>query len=652
MEKETIKSMMKEERKFPPPEEFSKNAHIKSMEEYNKLYKESIENPNEFWKKIADELHWFKPFEKVYQWDKDTLKCRWFEGGEINMSYNCLDRNLKDKADKIALIFQGEAEDNVKTYTYKQLHKEVCKFANVLKNHGIQKGDRICLYLPMIPELAIAMLACTRIGAIHSIVFGGFSPKSMADRINDSQAKLLITADGSLRKGKIIPMKDGVDKEITNCSSIQNVIVVKSTNNKISMQEARDQWWHEQMETADENCDPVPIGSEDPLFILYTSGTTGKPKGVLHTAGGYSVYTYITSKYIFDLKDNDIYWCTADIGWITGHSYIIYGLLQNAATTMMFEGVPNYPEPDRAWQIVEKFKVTIFYTAPTAIRALMREGDEWPKKHDLSTLRLLGSVGEPINPEAWIWYHEIIGNNKCPIVDTWWQTETGGVLITPLPGAMILKPGSANKPFFGVVPAVMKENGEEAAVGEGGYLVIKEPWPSMIRDVWGNPERYKKTYFSKYPGIYFTGDGAKVDEDGDFWVMGRLDDVMNVSGHRIGTAEIESALVAHDTVAESAVVPFPHELKGQAIYAFVTLKEGAEKTDELKEELRKWVGKKIGPIAKPDKIQFADELPKTRSGKIMRRILKSIAEGVEFEGDITTLANPDIVKQLFDTREK
>ena len=452
---ETIKSVMKETRKFPPSKEFSEKSYIKSIDEYKMLYKESIESPDKFWSKIAKEIHWFRSPEKIFSWDKDKLECRWFDGGEINISYNCLDINLADRADKLAIIWQGEAEDHVKTYTYKQLHEEVCRFANVLKKHNIHRGDRVCLYLPMVPELAVAMLACARIGAVHSVVFGGFSPKSMADRIEDSEAKMLITADGSLRKGKVVDMKKGVDEVVGNCSSLEKVVVVKSAGNDVHLQDGRDVWWHDEIKESSSECEPVPVNSEDPLFILYTSGTTGKPKGVLHTAGGYSVYTYITSKYIFDLRDEDVYWCTADIGWITGHSYIIYGLLQNGATTIMFEGVPNYPDPGRAWHIVEKFKVSVFYTAPTAIRALMREGNDWPKKHDLSTLRLLGSVGEPINPEAWIWYHSVIGNNNCPIVDTWWQTETGGVLITPLPGAMTLKPGSASRPFFGVVPAVL-----------------------------------------------------------------------------------------------------------------------------------------------------------------------------------------------------
>lgn len=650
----TITSMMHEKRKFPPSKDFSEKAHIKSLKEYQTIYDESINNPDKFWSEIAGQLHWFKKWDKVESWDEKKLECKWFEGGKTNISYNCLDANLKERGDKTALIWQGEPEDLVRKFTYKQLYEEVCKFANVLKKRGIKNGDRVCLYLPMIPELAIAMLACVRVGAIHSIVFGGFSPNSLADRIQDSEARLLVTSDGSVRKGKVIPLKDGVDKVIDECKTIEGVIVVKRSGNEANMKGGRDFWWHDEVngEGIIPKCEAEPIESEHPSFILYTSGTTGKPKGVLHSTGGYMVYTYQTFKWIFDIKEEDIYWCTADIGWITGHSYIVYGPLANGATTLMFEGVPFYPEPDRVWKIVEKYRVSLFYTAPTAIRALMREGDKWPDKHDLSSLRLLGSVGEPINPEAWIWYYKVIGKEKCPIVDTWWQTETGGILITPLPGAMTLKPGSASKPFPGIVPAVLKESGEEAKPGEGGYLVIKNPWPSMIRAVYGDQERYRKTYFSKYPGKYFTGDGAKVDEDGDFWVMGRLDDVVNVSGHRIGTAEVESALVSHQAVAEAAVVPMPHELKGQGIYAFITLKEGVEMSDDLKKDLVKHVSKEIGPIAKPDKFQFADALPKTRSGKIMRRILKSIAEGKEFEGDITTLANPQAVQVLFDNREK
>ena len=563
-----------------------------------------------------------------------------------------MDRHLEENGNKAALIWQGEPEKDKKVYTYNQLHKEVCKFANILKKLGTKKGDKVCIYLPMIPELPIAMLACTRIGAIHSVVFGGYSANSMAGRVQDSRSKLLITSDGIIRGGKVIPLKNNVDKELPECKTIRKVVVVKRAKNKIKMKKGRDLWWHEVMKGAEEKCNPIWVESEHPAFILYTSGTTGKPKGVIHATGGYLTYVYQTFKWIFDIREDDIYWCTADIGWITGHSYILYGPLANCATSLMFEGTPLYPEPDRSWEIVDKYKVTIFYTAPTLVRALMREGDNWPKKHKLSSLRLLGSVGEPINPEAWLWYHRVIGKGRCPIVDTWWQTETGGILITPLPGAMTLKPGSASKPFFGVVPEIYNENGKKVKTGKNGYMIIKKPWPSMIRAVYRNPKRYRKTYFSKFPGVYLTGDGARVDQDGDFWIMGRLDDVINVSGHRLGTAEIESALVSHRTVAEAAVVPIKHKIKGQGIYAFITLKKDVKKTKELETELRKHVGKEIGHIAKPDKMQFADALPKTRSGKIMRRVLKAIAEGEHFKGDVTTLANPKAIDILFKERVK
>jgi len=635
-------------KKFPPPKEFSQTAHIKSLKEYEKLYKESIKNPEKFWGKIANELDWFKKWKKVFRYTKKPF-CEWFIGGKINVSYNCLDRHLTTpRKNKAAIIWQGEQENDSITYTYEQLHREVCKFANVLKKHNIKKGDRVCFYMPMIPQLAIAMLACTRIGAIHSIVFAGFSAKALQQRILDSEAKILITSDGSFRKGKTLHVKNNVDRALVGCKSIKKVIVAQRTKSKISMKKGRDVWWNDEMNSKDisAECKPAVMDSEDPLFILYTSGTTGTPKGELHTTGGYLTYVYLTTKWVFDIKEEDTYWCTADIGWITGHSYIVYGPLANGATTLMFEGVPNYPTPDRFWNIVDKYKVNIFYTAPTAIRAIEREGDSWVKKHDLSSLRLLGSVGEPINPEAWLWYYNVIGKKKCPIVDTWWQTETGGILITPLPGATPLKPGSATKPFPGVIAAIYKENGKEAKPNEAGYLVIKKPWPSIARTVWKNPKRYIKTYYSKFKNVYLAGDSAKKDKDGYFWITGRLDDVINVSGHRIGTAEIESALVSHKTVAESAVVGIPHKLKGQALYAFVTLKKGIKKSDKLKDELIKHVAKEIGHIAKPDKIQFADALPKTRSGKIMRRILKAIAEGKKDVGNTTTLADPSVVEHL------
>jgi len=648
-EKKSITSMMDEQRKFPPPKEFQAKAHIKSVEEYEKLYKESIKNPDGFWGERAERLEWFKKWDKVYYWDPKEAVCRWFEGGKINVSYNCLDRHLKtSKKDKIAIIWEGEPLGESKTYTYQQLHREVCRFANVLKKKGIGKGDRVCIYLPMIPELPIAMLACARIGAIHNVVFGGFSADALRDRIKDSETKMLITVNAGYRNGRVIQLKGNADEALKECPSVKNVIVVKRTDSDVAMKEGFEFWWHEEMNASDikDQCEPEAMDAEAPLFILYTSGSTGKPKGVLHTTAGYLLYTAETFRYIFDYKDEDIFWCTADIGWVTGHSYIVYGPLCEGATSIMYEGVPFYPEKDRFWKIVEKYKVNIFYTAPTAIRAIAREAEEWPNRCDLSSLRLLGTVGEPINPEAWMWYYTTIGKEKCPIVDTWWQTETGGILITPLPGAFTLKPASASKPFFGVEPAVIREDGSEARPNEGGYLVIKRPWPGMMRTVYGDPKRFKETYFALYPGIYFTGDGARKDEDGDYWLMGRIDDVINVSGHRLGTAEIESALVAHPMVAESAVVPMPHEIKGQGIYAFVILKAGIEPSEELRKKLVIHVRKEIGPIATPDEIQFAEGLPKTRSGKIMRRILRKIAEGSEQLGDTTTLADAGVVDSL------
>ncbi len=656
MADKTIDVLMEEERKFPPSKAFSKMAHIKSLKQYKEIYKKSIKNPDTFWAKMAKEfLHWNKKWTKVSEWDFTKPSVKWFINGKLNVSYNCIDRHLNSyKRNKAAIIWEGD-DGSYKTYTYQQLYYEVNRFANVLKKHGVKKGDRITIYLPMIPELPISMLACARIGAIHSVVFGGFSSTSLRDRIQDSEAKLLITSDEGVRGGKFVPLKANSDEAIKNNTTIEKVIVIKRTGNPVNMAANRDLWWHEEMKAADieSYCEPEIMDSEDPLFILYTSGSTGKPKGVLHTTAGYLLFTALTFKWIFDYKEEDIHFCTADIGWVTGHSYIVYGPLCIGATSLMFESIPTYPKPDRFWEIVEKHKVNIFYTAPTAIRALMREGEDWVKKHDLSSLRLLGTVGEPINPEAWMWYHRVVGKGKLPIVDTWWQTETGGILITPLPGAMTLMPGSANLPFPGVLPKVLKDNGTEAAVNEGGYLVIEKPWPGILRGTYGDPEnkRIKEVYFTRFPGKYFTGDGARIDEKGNFWLMGRIDDVLNVSGHRLGTAEIESALVSHEKVAEAAVVGYPHEIKGEGIYAFVTVKGENHIDESLKKILSDHVAKMISPIARPDKLQFANALPKTRSGKIMRRILRKIASGdIENLGDTSTLADPSVVESIVKER--
>ncbi|GAB6183083.1 acetate--CoA ligase [Thermodesulfovibrio hydrogeniphilus] len=651
-----IDVLLKEQRVFPPPKEISEKAYIKSMQQYEEMYKRSVEDPEGFWAEIAEQnITWYKKWDKVLDYDFEKPYIKWFIGGKLNASYNCLDRHINTLGNKAALIWEAD-DGEVKTYTYWQLYREVNRFANVLKKLGIKKGDRVAVYLPMIPELPITLLACARIGAIHSVVFAGFSAQSLRDRINDCGAKLLITANQGVRGGRFVQLKANADVALEGSPSVEKVIVVKRTPNYVDMDPSRDFWWHDLMNDPEikNYCEPEVMDAEDPLFILYTSGSTGKPKGVLHTTGGYMVYTNITFKWVFDYKPEEIFFCTADIGWVTGHSYIVYGPLSAGATSLMFEGVPTYPNPGRFWDIVDKHRVNIFYTAPTAIRALMREGEKWPNMYDLSSLRILGTVGEPINPEAWIWYYKYVGRERCPIVDTWWQTETGGFMITPLPGAMTLKPGSASRPFFGVVPKVVKEDGSPAGVNEGGYLIIEKPWPGMLRGTWGDTEnkRIKEVYFSRFPGKYFTGDGARVDEDGNYWLMGRIDDVINVSGHRIGTAEVESALVAHPAVAEAAVVGFPHDIKGEGIYVYVVLKEGHEPSKELEKLLVSHIRQMIGPIATPDKIQFAGGLPKTRSGKIMRRILRKIASGaVEELGDTSTLADPSVVEELVSGRK-
>ncbi len=642
---------MSEQKIYDVPAAVAAHAHLNDAQ-YQELYQRSISDPEAFWAEQAEEfVTWFKPWNKVSDWDFHKAHIRWFEGAKLNASYNCLDRHVEQRGDQVAIIWEGDDPTVDKKITYRELRELVAKFANALKARGVKKGDRVSIYLPMIPEAAIAMLACTRIGAVHSVVFGGFSPESLKDRILDSDCQVVITSDEGLRGGKQVPLKTNTDKALLDCPNVHTVFVVKRTGNPVAWQEKRDVWYHDAMEHASPDCPPEEMDAEDPLFILYTSGSTGKPKGVLHTTGGYLLYAAITHKYVFDYHDGDIYWCTADVGWVTGHSYIVYGPLANGATTLMFEGVPNYPDGSRFWQVVDKHQVNIFYTAPTAIRALMSLGNDPVKKTSRQSLRLLGTVGEPINPEAWEWYYHVVGDERCPIVDTWWQTETGGILITPLPGATKLKPGSATRPFFGVKPALVDNEGKFLDGATSGNLVITQPWPGQMRTVYGDHQRFIDTYFKTYPGTYFTGDGCRRDEDGYYWITGRVDDVLNVSGHRMGTAEVESALVLHESVAEAAVVGFPHDIKGQGIYAYVTLMAGLQSSEELRKELVHLVRSEIGPIASPDVIQFAPGLPKTRSGKIMRRILRKIAANeLDTLGDTTTLADPSVVDNLVENR--
>ena len=645
-----IDSVLQEKRLFEPPREFSAHAHIKSREEYDQICAAAEKDPEAFWAGVARELHWFKPWDKVLDWSQAPT-AQWFVGGKINLSYNCLDRHCQTwRKNKAAIVWEGEPGDQ-RTLTYQQLLSEVSKFANVLKSFGIKAGDRVAIYMGMVPELAIAMLACARIGATHSVVFGGFSANALVDRITDQKAVAVVTQDGGFRRGAEVRLKDEVDEALPHCPSVKHVIVLKRSHRDVTMQPGRDFWWHELMAKASDQCEAEPLDAEHPLYILYTSGTTGKPKGIVHTTGGYSVGTYITSRWVFDLRDEDTYWCTADIGWVTGHSYIVYGPLQNGATSFMYEGAPNHPNFDRFWDMIERHRINILYTAPTAIRTFMKWGTEWPKKHDMSSLRLLGTVGEPINPEAWMWYGENIGGNRCPIVDTWWQTETGMIMITPIPGAVATKPGSATRPFPGIIAEVVTRDGNPVPEGSGGFLIIKKPWPAMLRTIYGDHERFKRQYWSEIPGAYFTADGARKDKDGYFWIMGRVDDVINVSGHRLSTMEVESALVAHPKVAEAAVVGRPDEMKGQAISAFVTLESGFKPGPEMKEELRQWVAKEIGAMAKPDDIRFTDSLPKTRSGKIMRRLLRELAGTGEVKGDVTTLEDFGVIAKLREEEE-
>jgi acetyl-CoA synthetase len=640
---QNITSVLQEKRTFAPPQEFSRQAHIKSLEEYERLWREAKDDPDGFWGRYAEELEWFRRWDRVLEWVEPDAK--WFVGGTTNLSYNCVDRHMSTwRKNKAAIVWEGEPGES-RVLRYQDLHREVCKFANVLKGLGIRKGDRVTIYMGMVPELPIAMLACARIGATHSVVFGGFSAEALSDRNNDAQAKMLITADGGYRRGAVIPLKENADGALAKSPSVQKCIVLRRAGNTVHMQQGRDYWWHDLMADASAECPAEPLDSEHPLYFLYTSGTTGKPKGIVHTTGGYMVGTYLTTRWVFDLKDDDTFWCTADIGWVTGHSYIVYGPLANGATSLMYEGAPNWPDEGRFWFIIQKYRVNILYTAPTAIRAFMKWGERWPRKYDLSSLRLLGTVGEPINPEAWMWYHRTIGGERCPIVDTWWQTETGAIMITPLPGAVATKPGSATRPFPGIVPEVVNKAGQVLAANEGGYLVITRPWPAMLRGIHGDPERYRRQYWSEVPHVYFTSDGARRDEDGYFWIMGRVDDVLNVAGHRLSTMEVESALVSHPQVAEAACVGRPDEVKGEAIAAFVTLKSGSMPSDALRQELRIHVRKEIGAHAQPDDIRFTEALPKTRSGKIMRRLLRDLAAGRQ-TGDTTTLEDLGTLARL------
>lgn len=642
---------MSDDKRYPIPPAIQEKTHL-NVDQYADLYQQSIDDPEQFWAEQAQRfVTWSKPWNSVSNCNFEQGLIRWYEGGHLNVSENCLDRHLESRGDQPAIIWEGDDPDTSRSFSYRELHEQVCKFANVLKNHGVQKGDRVCIYMPMIPEAAIVMLACTRIGAVHSVVFGGFSSEALRDRILDADCAYLVTADQGVRGGKTIPLKDSADLAVVNCSCIKHVIVVRHTGAKIDWYAPRDVWYHQVMENASADCPPEQMNAEDPLFILYTSGSTGKPKGILHTTGGYLVYAAITHYYVFDYHDGDIYWCTADVGWVTGHTYIVYGPLCNGATTLMFEGVPTYPSPNRFWQVVDKHQVNIFYTAPTAIRALMGQGDDWVKNTSRSSLRILGSVGEPINPEAWEWYYNVVGDERCPIVDTWWQTETGGILITPLPGAIETKPGSATLPFFGITPEILDNDGNVQDGETSGLLTISNSWPGQARSLYGDHERFVQTYFSQYPGYYFTGDGAKRDADGYYWITGRVDDVLNVSGHRMGTAEVESALIEHPAVAESAVVGFPHDIKGQGIYSYVTLKQGFQPSNELTQELKEIVRKEIGPIATPDIIQYTPALPKTRSGKIMRRILRKVAANeIDSLGDTSTLADPAVVENIVNNR--